>query len=157
MDTDSFIIHVKTDGFYLDITNDTGKWFDTSGYSKDTNKPVSIGKNKKVIGKFKDELNGDVMIETTNVRAKLYSFPYENSKGEIIEKKKAKGTKKCITKNELTHQCFKDAIFNKKITKRKQLQFRSDHHNIFTEEINKIATNPFDNKRIMAKDKSYTY
>ena len=55
-DTDSFVIHVKTEDFYKDIADDVDKWFDTSNYDKDDNRPLPIGKNKKVIGKFKDEL-----------------------------------------------------------------------------------------------------
>ena len=51
MDTDSFIIYVETEDFYKDISNDVNKWFDTSNYSKDINRPLEKGKNKKVIGK----------------------------------------------------------------------------------------------------------
>ena len=54
MDTDSFVIHIKTKDFYEDIANDVKEWFDTSNY--DNNRPIPIGKNKKVIGLFKDEL-----------------------------------------------------------------------------------------------------
>ena len=50
MDTDSFVIHIKTEDFYEDISDDVEKWFDTSNYSKDDNRPLPIGKNKKVIG-----------------------------------------------------------------------------------------------------------
>ena len=61
MDTDSFIIHNKTEDFYEDVSNDVDKWFDTSGYDKNDKKPLPIGINKKVIGMFKDELNGKIM------------------------------------------------------------------------------------------------
>ena len=54
MDTDSFIIHIKTEDFYKDIANDVEKRFDTSNYECD--RPLSTGKNKKVIGLMKDEL-----------------------------------------------------------------------------------------------------
>ena len=47
-----FIIKPKI--FYEDIANDVKEWFDTSNY--DNNRPIPIGKNKKVIGLFKDEL-----------------------------------------------------------------------------------------------------
>ena len=56
-DTDSFIIHIKTE----DIANDVSKWFDTSEYDKKDNRPLLIGINKKVIGIFKDELKGKIM------------------------------------------------------------------------------------------------
>ena len=54
MDADSFLIHTKIQDFYEDIANDVKEWFDTSNY--DNNRPIPIGKNKKVIGLFKDEL-----------------------------------------------------------------------------------------------------
>ena len=56
MDTDSFVRYIKTEDFYKDIADDVDIWFDTSNYDKDDNRPLPIGKNKKVIGKFKDEL-----------------------------------------------------------------------------------------------------
>ena len=62
MDTDSFIIYIKTEGFYEEITNDIEKWFDTSNYDKDDKRPLPIGRNKKVVGLFKDELGGKIMI-----------------------------------------------------------------------------------------------
>ena len=52
MDTDSFVMDIKTDDFYKDINNDVDKWFDTSNYEKNDNRPLEIGKNKKIIGKF---------------------------------------------------------------------------------------------------------
>ena len=46
MDTDSFIIHIKTKDFYNDITNDVEKQFDTSNYDKNDKRPLPIGKKK---------------------------------------------------------------------------------------------------------------
>ena len=63
IDTDSFIIHIKTEDFYKDIANDVEKWFDTSNYDESDKRPLPIGKNKKVIGLFKDELGGKIMVE----------------------------------------------------------------------------------------------
>ena len=74
MDTDSFVIYVKTDDFCKDIRNDINKWFDKSNYSKDINRPLEKGKNKKVIGKFKDELGGRVISEFCALRAKTYAY-----------------------------------------------------------------------------------
>ena len=70
MDTDSFIIYVETDDFYSDISNDVNKWFDTSNYSKDINRPLEKGKNKKTIGKVKDELGDFIMSEFCAHRVK---------------------------------------------------------------------------------------
>ena len=61
MDTDSFIMHIKTEDFYKDIGDDVEKRFDTSNY--EINRPLPIGKNKKVIGLMKDELGGKIMAE----------------------------------------------------------------------------------------------
>ena len=56
MDTDSFIIHIKTDDFYENTADDVENWFDTSNYDKDDKRSLPIGKNKKVIDLFKDQL-----------------------------------------------------------------------------------------------------
>ena len=44
-DTDSFTMHIKTDDFYKDISADVDKWFDTSNFNKNDNRPLEIGKN----------------------------------------------------------------------------------------------------------------
>ena len=61
MDTDSFVINIFTEDFFEDINNDVERWFDTSNYDKNDKRPLQIGINKKVIGKFKDELGGKIM------------------------------------------------------------------------------------------------
>ena len=94
MDTDSFIIHIKTEDFYKDIANDVEKWFDTSNYDENDKRPLPIGKNKKVIGLFKDELGGKIMIEFLGLRAKTYRYLMVKDS----EHKKAKGTKKVCNK-----------------------------------------------------------
>ena len=43
-DTDSFIIYIKTEDFFEDISNDVEKWFDTSNYNKKNKIPLPIGK-----------------------------------------------------------------------------------------------------------------
>ena len=72
MDTDSFIMHIKTEDFYKDIANDVEKRFDTSFY--EVNRPLPTGKNKKVIGLMKDELGGKIMTEFVALRPKFYSY-----------------------------------------------------------------------------------
>ena len=94
MDTDSFIISIKTEDFYKDIANDVKKWFDTSNYDKNDKRPIEIGLNKKVIGKFKDELGRKIMKEFVALRAKTYAYLLDDNN----EIKKAKGTKKCVIK-----------------------------------------------------------
>ena len=45
MDTDSFVMHIKTNDFYKDIASDVEDRFDTSNY--EVNRPLPTGKNKK--------------------------------------------------------------------------------------------------------------
>ena len=71
--------------------------------------------------------------------------------------KKAKGTKKCILKRELTFKNYVDALFNDEVIVRSQQRFRSDHHKVCTEEVNKIARSSNDDKRIQAFDKVTTF
>ena len=63
MHTDSFVVYIKTEDFYKDIANDVERWFDTSNYDENKNgkRLLPIVKNKKVIGRFKDELGGKIM------------------------------------------------------------------------------------------------
>ena len=55
-DTDSFVIEVKTEDLYSDISADVKKWYDTSNYGENDNRPLPIGINKKIPRLFKDEL-----------------------------------------------------------------------------------------------------
>ena len=59
MDRDSFIVHVKTDDIYKDIAEDVKTRSDTSNLEID--RPLLIGKNKKVIALMKDELGGQII------------------------------------------------------------------------------------------------
>ena len=162
MDTDSFIIYVKTVDFYKDISNDIDKWFDTSNYSKDIDRTLEKGKNKKVVGKFKDELGGLIMSEVCILRAKTYAFLLDGFTDNDysmrgIVNNKAKGTQKCVIKNKITFNDYVDVLFSDKNIKMSQFTFRSDHHNVYTEKVNKIALSSNDDKRIQANDKITTY
>ena len=111
MDTDSFVTYIETEDFYKDISNDVEKWFDTSNYDKNNERPLEIGVNKKVIGKFKDELGGKIMKEFFALRAKTYTYLLDDDK----EIKKAKGTKRCVIKRRLMYENYRDSLlFNSK-------------------------------------------
>ena len=84
MDTDSFIMNIKTNAFYKDISNDIENRFDTSNY--EVNRPLPTGKNKKIIGLMKDELGGRIITEFVTLRPKTYSFLTDDR----TEDKKAK-------------------------------------------------------------------
>ena len=92
MDTDSFVMKIKTEDFYKDIANDVDKRFDMSNYEVDRLFPT--GKNKKVIGLMKDDLGGKIITEFITLRPKAYTYLTDVGK----EDKKAEGTKKCVIK-----------------------------------------------------------
>ena len=135
MDTDSFVINIFTEDFFEDINNDVERWFDTSNYDENDKRPLPIGKNKKVIGLFKDELGGRIMKEFCALRGRTYSYLMDDNSAV----KKSKGTKKGVIKRELMFGNYKDCLFNDKIILKSQQRFKSDYHNVFTEQINEIA------------------
>ena len=92
MDTDSFVMNIKTNDFYKDISRDVDNKFDTSNY--EVNRLLPMEKNKKVLGLMKGELGGEIITEFITLRPKTYSYLTDNDK----EDKKAKGTKKCVIK-----------------------------------------------------------
>ena len=99
MDTDSFVIYIESEDFYKDIVNNVERWFDTSNYDQNDERPPRIGKNKNVIGLFKDELGSNIMTEFVVLRAKTYAYLIDDYNDDDYDKKKitnkkAKGTKK---------------------------------------------------------------
>ena len=78
MDTDSFVIHIKTESFYKDIADDVKKRYDTSKYEVD--RPLPKGINKKVISSMKDELGGKIITKFVALRPKAYSYLTDNDK-----------------------------------------------------------------------------
>ena len=110
MDTDSFIMHIKTEDFYKDIADDVERKYDTSNDTVE--RPLPMGKNKKVIGMMKDELGGKIMQEFIGLRPKCYSYLTDD--GNV--NKKAKGTRKCVIKKFYNYvECLKE---KKKILKK---------------------------------------
>ena len=93
------------------------------------------------------------MIQFCALRTKGYAFKLDNDN----EVKKAKGTKKCIVKWEIIFKNYVDVLFNDEVIIRSHQRFRSDHHRVYTEEVNKIALSSNDDKRIQTFDKVTTY
>ena len=78
-DADSFIIYIITEDFFEDVSNGVELWYDTSNYDENDKIPLPIGKSKKVIGLFKDELGGRIMKDFCALRAKTYSYLMDNN------------------------------------------------------------------------------
>ena len=151
-DSDSFIIYIITEDFFDDVSNDVELWYDTSNYDENDKIPLPIDKNKKVIGLFKDESGGRIMKEFCTIRAKTYSYLLDDNS----EVKKSKGTKKCLIKRELMFENYTDCLLNDKTILKSQQRFKSDHHNVYTEEANKVALSTNDDKRLQASDRIKT-
>ena len=151
MDTDSFVMNIKTNDFYKDIANDVEKRFDTSNY--ECNRPLPTGKNKKVIGLMKDELGGKIITEFVTLRPKTYSYSTDDGKQD----KKAKGTKKSVIKGMIKFNDYKNCLLKDEILLKSQQRFVSKKHYVNTEDINKIALSNDDDKRIVSSDKITSY
>ena len=102
---------------------------------------------------FKDELGGKIIKEFCALRAKTYAYLMDDDS----EKKKAKGTKKCIIKHRIMFENYKDSLLNNNTILRSQLRFKSDLRNLYAEEVNKIALNSNDDKRLQTFDRVTTY
>ena len=75
------------------------------------------------------------MIEFVALRAKTWVYLKDDDSGHKI----AGGTKKCVIKRELMFENYIDCLFNNKTIIKSQQRFKSNSHNVCTEEINKIA------------------
>ena len=151
MDIDCFIVNIKTEDFYKDVAKDVEKRCDTSNYECD--RPLPKGKNKKVIGLMKDELGGRVITEFVALRPKTYSYLTEDCK----EDKKAKETKKPVIKRMIKFDDYKNCLFNGEVVLKSQQRFKSKRHDVYTENVNKIALSSNDDKRLIASDKMTSY
>ena len=151
MDTDIFVMNIKTNDFYKDIANDVEKRFGTSNY--EVNRPLPTGRNKKVIGLMKDELGGKIITGFVTLRPKTYSYLTDDGK----EDKKAKGTKKCVLKRMSKFDDYKNCLLKDQILLKSQQRFISKKHDAYTENINKIALSNNDDKRIVSSDKIMSY
>ena len=127
-------------------------------------------KKDLTLGLMEDKLGGQIMKEFVGLRAKTYSYLKDNND----EDKKAKGTKKCVIKRKLKFEDYKNCleaaqienkinhlennkmdgdslkefIKNNNLMLETQQRFKSERHNVFTEEINKIALSSNDDKRM---------
>ena len=151
-DTDSLMYEIETEDFYKDISGDVKNRFDTSDYPDNHPSGIPTGCNKKVLGVFKDEATGKCIKEFVGLRAKLYSFRmYE---GE--ESKKCKGIKKKVVEKSIIHEDYKTCLFTGKEQLRNMNIIRCYEHEVYTEEVNKVALSAEDDKRYIMEDGIHT-
>ena len=151
-DTDSLMYEIKTKDFYKDIYIDVKNKFDTSDYPSDHPSGIMTGANKKVIGMFKDEVAGKQITHFVGLRPKLYSFKIEEDR----EVRKCKGIKKNVIKKKLDFDDYVKCLFSGEKKLRSMKIIRSEKHDIYSKEVNKIALSNEDDKRHVLKDKIYT-
>ena len=89
---------------------------------------------------MKDELGGDIITEFVALRPKAYSYITNN----FIEMKKAKGTKKCVVNKILRFEDYKKCLFDNEKVLKSQQRFKSENHEVYTENINRIALSCYD-------------
>jgi hypothetical protein len=156
-DTDSFLYKLKTDNVYKDMLQHK-EWFDFSEYSPDHACFIGMDKdkveqirmqNKKVVGKFKDELNGHAMKEFVGLRAKTYSFRYNESSEEV---KKLKGIKHSVVKQEIQFKHYKSCLMDRVQYKAKMNVFKVEKHQVKSVCQNKTSLSCFDDKRYICAD-----
>ena len=93
------------------------------------------------------------MKEFVALRTKTYTYLTDDDG----EQKKVKGTKKSVIKRELMFENYKDSLFNGEVILKSQQRFKSDHHKVYTKEVNKIALSSDDDKRLQTFDGIETY
>ena len=147
-DTDSLAYEIQTADFYQDIAPHVQAKFDTSNYPAKHPSGIPTGVNKKVIGMFKDECGGMAMTEFVGLRAKLYAFKMDD--GQTT--KKAKGVTKSVIKRNIAFEDYKRCLDTQKEIYRPMNIIRSHLHQIYAEEINKIALSAKDDKRHILPD-----
>ena len=151
-DTDSLMFQIYTDDFYLDICPDVRDKFDTSDHPPNHKSGIITGVNKKVIGMFKDEVAGKQITHFVGLRPKLYSYKVEDEK----DLKKCKGIKKNVVKKSIDFDDYVKCLFTGEKEMRKMKIIRSEKHDIYSKEVNKIALSSEDDKRAVLKDKIHT-
>ena len=135
-DTDSYFLSIKTKDIYKDLKQVQYE-LDTSDYPKDH--PLYSVDNKKVIGKFKDELNGKIMNEIIFLKSKAYAYTLSDSS----EKKKLKGISQPIVKKEINFKNYKNCLYNTETQLNTMLRLNSEKHNMFINEVKKSFIKSF--------------
>ena len=102
---------------------------------------------------MKDELGGKIITEFVALRPKTYSYLTDDYK----EDKKAKGTKKCVIKRMIKFNDYKNCLLNGEVVLKSQQRFKSKGHDVYTENVNKIALSSNDDKIIVPSDKITSY
>ena len=167
--TDSFLYELKTNDIYADILSNNER-FDLSEYKDNHQIFENLSKeeirrlkqkNKKVVGKFKDELKGNLLLEFVGQKAKAYSYQYEKSvfvdengievdeetmftKLIIDEAKKLKGVKNYVVSNTIHFEQYMRSLLEGINLYVEMMTFRSYKHKLSTISQNKLSLSKYD-------------
>ena len=139
-DTDSFVIHIETQDIYEDLKQ-IEDYMDFSDYP--TDHPNYNIANKKVLGKFKDEMNGHIITEFIGLKPKMYAMKVE--KGN--EQKQAKGVPKNIVKQNMDFNLYKKTLEENHVFNVEFNSIRSYRHQLFSISCSKTGLSNYENKR----------
>ena len=154
-DTDSLKYVIETEDLYQDM-KEMSDHFDFSEYG--VNHFCYDKTNAKVLGKFKDETNGNPIIEFVGLRPKMYSQKVYNINDKTFDaKRKAKGVKKSSVEDQLPHEEFIKALQTNTKKFAKMTTLRSFSHQIYSIELNKVGLCSFDDKVYVLSDGINTY
>ena len=148
-DTDSLLYEIETEDIYADMALSSDD-YDFSAYPP--HHPLYSSANKKVIGKFKDELNGQSLEEIIGILPKCYSLLYVDSEGEEQEKRTAKGSKRSVKDRYLHHQLYRETLDTMGTVVLAQNVIRSRAHELASVHQRKTALTAFDIKRWICAD-----
>lgn len=156
MDTDAFVYWIKTLDMYKDLREFPYKSdFDFSDYPQD-HPTYDKGVHKKVIGKFKDETNGNPIKEIICLAAKMYAMEIFNPKEKEIDQstfiKKAKGVKNLYVKKRVRFEHYRLSLRLEKTFIASYNVIRSFNHKLFSLTETKKSISPYDDKRVILDD-----
>jgi hypothetical protein len=148
-DTDSLVYSIQHPDIYQWI-RDHSHHFDLSESKRSDMKDNS---NKKVLGKFKDEMNTLLIQEFLALNPKVYSIMHQEMKqdGEIVDHntKKCKGVSKTVVKKDIKHEHYKKVLDTNKKEHRSITSIRSFNHELYTFRQQKVALTSFYDKMVM--------
>ena len=168
-DTDSLCYRIRIQDVYADMLAHADE-FDWSGYPP--THPVFNGmtadaikelreRNKKILLKMKDELDGYRMSEFVGVRAKCYSFEVDERDQEAYfankrSTMKNKGISSAALKQQVAHADYRKCVLESQRKFISTQSIRSYNHQMYTIRQIKLALINFDDKRWMCDDGTAT-
>ena len=140
-DTDSFVFHTKTNDIYEDL-NTIKKELYFSDYPKEHK--CYDDNNKKVLGKFKDELKSKIITGFIALRPKCYAYSVY---GDDKKYKKCKGIAKGTVRRQMKYEEFETVLKTNEVIHKSFNSIRSKNHRIFSITTKKIALSSYENKK----------